>query len=158
MQIGDPHPFLLGQETRRDGGRVERFGGWIRMRSSILYLGPSEPPTGSGLSTNSDGPARVVVVPTLLHQLKVAGLLLSRTRHAGQLQRRRDWMHGGLPGACPVASFPRTPGQQGGPITVASDSAGDPLYSARRTLSTGADLLTEKQQQRISALYADTSG
>jgi transposase len=33
--------------------------------------------------------------------------------------------------------------------------AGDPLYSARRTLSTGADLLTEKQQQRISALFAD---
>ena len=33
--------------------------------------------------------------------------------------------------------------------------AGDPLYSARRTLSTGADLLTDKQQQRISALFAD---
>jgi transposase len=33
--------------------------------------------------------------------------------------------------------------------------AGDPLYSARRTLSPGADLLTEKQQQRISALFAD---
>ena len=33
--------------------------------------------------------------------------------------------------------------------------AGDPLYSARRTLSTGADLLTDKQQQRIPALFAD---
>jgi transposase len=33
--------------------------------------------------------------------------------------------------------------------------AGDPLYSARRTLSTGADLLTDKQQRRISALFAD---
>ena len=33
--------------------------------------------------------------------------------------------------------------------------AGDPLYSARRTLSTGADLLTDKQQQRISALFAN---
>ena len=33
--------------------------------------------------------------------------------------------------------------------------AGDPLYSARRTLSTGADLLTDKQQQRISALFTD---
>ncbi len=31
----------------------------------------------------------------------------------------------------------------------------DPLYSARRTLSTGADLLTDKQQQRILALFAD---
>ncbi len=33
--------------------------------------------------------------------------------------------------------------------------AGDPLYSARRTLSTGADLLTDKQRQRISTLFAD---
>ncbi len=33
--------------------------------------------------------------------------------------------------------------------------AGDPLYSARRTLSTGADLLTDKQRQRISALFAN---
>ena len=33
--------------------------------------------------------------------------------------------------------------------------AGDPLYSARRTLSTGADLLTDKQRQRISALFTD---
>ena len=33
--------------------------------------------------------------------------------------------------------------------------AGDPLYSARRTLSTGADLLTDKQRQRITALFAD---
>jgi transposase len=31
---------------------------------------------------------------------------------------------------------------------------GDPLYSARRALSTGADLLTEKQQRRISELFA----
>jgi len=32
--------------------------------------------------------------------------------------------------------------------------AGDPLSSARRTLSTGADLLTDKQKQRITALFA----
>ena len=31
---------------------------------------------------------------------------------------------------------------------------GDPLYSARRTPSTGADLLTHKQRQRIRALFA----
>jgi len=31
----------------------------------------------------------------------------------------------------------------------------DPLYRARRTLHTGADLLTDKQQQRITALFAD---
>jgi transposase len=33
--------------------------------------------------------------------------------------------------------------------------AGDPLYSARRTLHTGADLLTDKQKARIDALFAD---
>jgi transposase len=33
--------------------------------------------------------------------------------------------------------------------------AGDPLYSARRTLSTGADLLTKRQRARIDALFAD---
>jgi transposase len=31
---------------------------------------------------------------------------------------------------------------------------GDPLYSARRTLHTGADLLTEKQRQRVEDLFA----
>ena len=32
---------------------------------------------------------------------------------------------------------------------------GDPLYSARRTLHTGADLLTTKQQRRLEGLFAD---
>ena len=32
--------------------------------------------------------------------------------------------------------------------------AGDPLYRARRTLHTGADLLTEKQRARLTALFA----
>ena len=32
--------------------------------------------------------------------------------------------------------------------------AGDPLYSARRTLHTGVDLLTERQHRRIQALFA----
>ncbi|MCK0114338.1 ISL3 family transposase [Ornithinimicrobium sp. F0845] len=32
---------------------------------------------------------------------------------------------------------------------------GDPLYSARRTLATGADLLTDKQQDRLDTLFAD---
>lgn len=31
----------------------------------------------------------------------------------------------------------------------------DPLYRARRTLHTGADLLTDKQQQRLTNLFAD---
>ena len=30
-----------------------------------------------------------------------------------------------------------------------------PLYQARRTLHTGADLLTDKQQRRLNALFAD---
>lgn len=33
--------------------------------------------------------------------------------------------------------------------------AGDPLYIARRTLCTGADLLTTRQNQRLDALFAD---
>jgi transposase len=33
-------------------------------------------------------------------------------------------------------------------------SKGDPLYSARRTLHTGADLLTDKQIDRLNALFA----
>lgn len=33
--------------------------------------------------------------------------------------------------------------------------AGDPLYSARRTLHTGADLLTDKQKTRLEQLFAD---
>jgi transposase len=32
--------------------------------------------------------------------------------------------------------------------------AGDPLYTARRTLHTGADLHTDKQRERIRALFA----
>ena len=33
--------------------------------------------------------------------------------------------------------------------------AGEPLYKARRTLHTGADLLTDKQKTRLNALFAD---
>lgn len=33
--------------------------------------------------------------------------------------------------------------------------AGDPLYSARRTLHTGVDLLTDKQKTRLDALFSD---
>ena len=32
---------------------------------------------------------------------------------------------------------------------------GDPLYATRRTLHTGSDLLTGKQRQRLTALFAD---
>jgi transposase len=32
---------------------------------------------------------------------------------------------------------------------------GDRLYAARRTLHTGSDLLTDKQRQRLTALFAD---
>ena len=33
--------------------------------------------------------------------------------------------------------------------------SGDPLYGARRTLHTGADLLTDKQKTRLGSLFAD---
>ena len=33
--------------------------------------------------------------------------------------------------------------------------AGDPLYQARRTLRTGASLLTDAQAERLEALFAD---
>ncbi|CAM2848353.1 hypothetical protein SKPI104516_06270 [Skermania piniformis] len=33
--------------------------------------------------------------------------------------------------------------------------AGDPLYRARRTLHTGADLLTDRQRERLEQLFAD---
>lgn len=33
--------------------------------------------------------------------------------------------------------------------------SGDPLYGIRRALRTGADLLTERQQQRLAAVFAD---
>lgn len=35
------------------------------------------------------------------------------------------------------------------------DHKSDPLYSARRTLHTGADLLTDRQKDRLAALFAD---
>jgi len=35
--------------------------------------------------------------------------------------------------------------------------SGDPLYSARRTLHTGADLLTDKQNKRLKDLFANES-
>lgn len=34
------------------------------------------------------------------------------------------------------------------------ERSGDPLYSARRTLHTGSNLLTDKQQARLEALFA----
>ncbi len=40
------------------------------------------------------------------------------------------------------------------PSTGIGGGKGDPLYSARRTLHTGADLLTDKQQQRLTDLFA----
>ena len=40
-------------------------------------------------------------------------------------------------------------------ITGRRGRAGDPLYRARRTLHTGADLLTDTQARRLQALFAD---
>ena len=40
-------------------------------------------------------------------------------------------------------------------ITGRRGRAGDPLYRARRTLHTGAGLLTDTQARRLQALFAD---
>ena len=40
-------------------------------------------------------------------------------------------------------------------ITGRRGRAGDRLYRARRTLHTGADLLTDTQARRLEALFAD---
>ena len=40
-------------------------------------------------------------------------------------------------------------------MNVVRGRTGDPLYSARRMLHTGADLLTDRQQQRLTALFGD---
>jgi transposase len=40
------------------------------------------------------------------------------------------------------------------PVGTAAARA-TPLYAARRTLHTGSDLLTDKQRQRLTALFAD---
>jgi hypothetical protein len=39
------------------------------------------------------------------------------------------------------------------PSTVTAAARGDPLYNARRTLHTGADLLTGKQTDRLRELF-----
>lgn len=44
----------------------------------------------------------------------------------------------------------------GGALALAHRGrTGDPLYSARRTLHTGTDLLTDKQRLRLDTLFAD---
>lgn len=58
------------------------------MSMSILRFGATEPPSGASFSADADGSAGVIVVPALFHQLKVAGLLLGGSSHAGQLQSR----------------------------------------------------------------------
>ena len=68
----------------------------------------------------------VTVVMDAFHVVRLAGHGLEQCRRRIQLQTR---------------------GHRG--------RAGEPLYSARRALSTGADLLTDKQRQRITDLFAN---
>ena len=43
------------------------------------------------------------------------------------------------------------------PLGWRPTTLGDPLYSARRTLHTGADLLTDKQKDRLVAIHSSAS-
>jgi len=52
-----------------------------------------------------------------------------------------------------ISSFWARHGQRGAGYVVPSRRKDDPLYRARRTLHTGADLLTTKQTQRLHDLF-----
>ena len=52
-----------------------------------------------------------------------------------------------------ISSFWARHGQRGAGYVVLSRRTDDPLYRARRTLHTGADLLTTKQTQRLHDLF-----
>ncbi|MFL6183274.1 MAG: ISL3 family transposase [Actinomycetes bacterium] len=80
--------------------------------------------TGFKTATNEELPDAVAVMDPF-HVVRLAGDALDQCRRRVQ---QATWGHGG-----------RT---------------GDPLYAARRTLHTGLDLLTDKQRQRLTALFA----
>ena len=79
--------------------------------------------TGFKTATNEELPDAVAVMDPF-HVVRLAGDALDQCRRRVQQQ---------------------TCGHRG--------RSGDPLYSARRTLHTGADLLTDKQQTRLDALF-----
>jgi transposase len=81
--------------------------------------------TGFKTATTEELPAAVAVMDPF-HVVRLAGDALDRCR-----RRVQQTLHGHRGRKC------------------------DPLYRARRTLHTGADLLTDTQQQRLENLFAD---
>ena len=80
--------------------------------------------TGFKTATTEELPDAVAVMDPF-HVVRLAGDALDRCRRRVQ---QAVWGHRGY--------------------------RGDPLYSARRTLHTGADLLTDKQKDRLASLFA----
>jgi len=113
-----------------DGRSKQVFKTWLSERAetwrTAVEVVAMDGFTGFKTATVEELKDDVTVVMDPFHVVRLAGHGLELCRRRIQLQTR---------------------GHRG--------RAGDPLYSARRTLSTGADLLTDKQQQRISALFAD---
>ena len=65
---------------------------------------------------------------------------------------KRGWSHADRADAGDALDTCRRRVQQN--IHAHRGRTGDPLYRARRTLHTGTDLLTDKQKQRLQALFA----
>ncbi len=74
-----------------------------------------------------------------------------RSRPAARAWRPRV---GGVPGSSGTRGRRFRWGRRGVARYESSGRATDPLYRARRTLHTGADLLTDKQSARLEALFA----
>jgi transposase len=113
-----------------EGRSKQVFKAWLSERDETWRTGVEvvamDGFTGFKTAAVEELDDRVTVVMDPFHVVRLAG-------HGLELCRRRVQQ--------------QTRGHRG--------RTGDPLYSARRTLSTGADLLTDKQRQRISALFAD---
>ncbi len=111
-----------------EGRSKQAFKQWLAARTPAWRAGVEvvamDGFTGFKTATTEELPDAVAVMDPF-HVVRLAGDALNECRRSVQQQ------------AC---------GHRG--------RSGDPLYSARRTLHTGADLLTERQCQRLRALFA----
>lgn len=93
---------------------------------------------------------------TAVQVVAMAGFTGFQDRRRRRTRRRCRGGHGPVSRRAPGRTRPRIMLPPSATATLGHRGrAGDPLYSARRTLSTGADLLTDKQRQRISILFAN---
>ncbi|WP_067431380.1 ISL3 family transposase [Nocardioides jensenii] len=111
-----------------EGRSKQVFKTWLAARSEAWRAGievvAMDGFSGFKTATTEELPAAVAVMDPF-HVVRLAGDALDRCR-----RRVQQAIHG----------------HRG--------HKGDPLYSARRTLHTGADLLTDKQTTRLTALFA----